>query len=144
MDLESLNTVAQSDAGHELELVHPTKATPLGIYVTVLGRDSSVFRDLQNEQNRRRLSKMQKLGTVRANIPLEEIDKDAVELTAACIKSWRTVDLEGDKPEEPVILLKGERLQCNKANASRLFVEYPWVREQVEAAITDRGNFLPR
>jgi len=42
------------------------------------------------------------------------------------------------------IVYEGEALECNPGNARRLYAALPWLREQVEAFIADRANFLKR
>jgi hypothetical protein len=141
MDLEKLNTVAGAQAGFEMELLHPGKHSSTGIFIKVLGRDSEEFRRFQNAQSRSRVDKAQRLNATRINISLEGLEKETIELLAVCTVSWRTVE---GVDEKPVVKIKGEALECSKENAVRLYTEYPWVREQVDAAVMDRANFLPR
>lgn len=145
MDLSTLDTVAGSEAGFELELCRPDTQEPVGVYITVLGRDSERFRKTQAEHNRRRMAKMQKSGTLRVNLTSEELERETIELLVACTVSWRTEDERGERDtSKPVIRIKGEELDCTPENAARLYRQWPWVKEQVDQAVVDRANFLKR
>src|SRR4051812_44498472 len=91
MDLKTLDTSAAAEQGFELELSHPTNAAPLGIFITVLGRDSDAYSSLQTAQTRKRLERMQKLNG-RMTLSPDELERDAVELLAAVTKTWRVKD----------------------------------------------------
>lgn len=130
IDLASLDTVSGANAGVEIELFNPGTTENLGIKIVVLGRDSAVFQKRQAEQNRRRMQKLQKSGGFKVGmLSADEIESDAIDLLAACTKSWSDVIVDG-KP-----------LECNEGNAAALYTRFPWIREQVDAAISDRANF---
>lgn len=146
MDLSKLNTVEGANQGFELRLCDPATNDDLDIYITVLGRDSDEYRTLSNTQQQKRISKMSRSGTFKAGaVSTQEFERDALELLAAVTKSWRQVVKEGDQSKELTTLtVNGEELVFSKANAMRLYKEYPWVKEQVDAAVVDRANFLKR
>lgn len=142
MDFANLDTVEGSNKGFELRLFNPTTLKDLDIWITVLGRDSDEYRNLSNAHQQKRISKMSRAGSVRATFSTpEEFDREAVELLAAVTKSWRQVE---DGKERDTLTVKKEELVCGKENAARLYKEYPWVKEQVDAAVLDRANFLKR
>ncbi len=146
MDLAKLDTVARANEGFELQLFNPGTMENLGIYITVLGRDSTEFRELQAEQNKKRMAKLAKGGSFRMGaVNLTEVERDSIELLAACTKSWRQ-DVpgaaEGEATSLPTLTLDGQELACNAANATKLYTAYPWIREQVDAGVTDRANFI--
>jgi hypothetical protein len=146
MDLKELDTTAACERGFELELLHPSTAMPLSMFITVVGRDSDTFTKLQNEQNRQRLGRAQKLGN-RPMISLDDIEHETIDVLAACTRSWRRiVSEEGEQKgqELATLLLDDQELTCTKANATKLFTRMKWVREQVDAAVMDRANFLKR
>lgn len=141
MDLKDLDTTQGAEQGFELELLHPVNAAPLGIFITVLGRDSAAHAKLQNEQNRRRINRAQKLGN-KPTLSLEELERDAIELYATCTSSWHCVEKDGSK--KPTLLVDGKELECVHENAVKLYTRFKWVCEQVDTAIVDRANFLKR
>lgn len=129
-DLSTLDTVSGANTGVEVELFNPATTDNLGIFVTVLGRDSKTFQKLQAKQNRNRMVKMEKAGGFKiGRLSAEELETDAIELLAACTKSWRGVKVDGVD------------LDCNAENAGMLYARFPWIREQIDAAINDRANF---
>lgn len=150
MDLNELDVVGKSNEGFELQLVNFKTQEGLPLYITVLGKDSDVFRKLTAEQNRRRLAKMTKGNVMRlGSLSAEELEADAVELLAVCTVSWREQLVpdghavrEGESVSKSTLRLNGEELACTRANATKLYVGFPWIREQVDTAIGDRANFI--
>jgi hypothetical protein len=136
MDLAKLDTVQAANEGFEVRLYNPHTNEDLDIFITVLGRDSDAYRSLFNKHQRRRVERMTKGGRVGSVSP-EAFEQDAIELLAVCTKSWRT----GDKP---VLLINGEEMQCSRDNAVHVYKKYPWIKEQVDDAVSDRANFLKR
>lgn len=139
MDLSKLNSVAACNAGFELELFHPGTKEGLGVFVTVLGQDSDEYRKVFQVQQRKRLDRAMRGGGIRIKSVAspESLEQDANELLAACTKSWRT-------GEEQHLLIGGEKLECSRDNAMRVYRDYPWIKEQVDDAVNDRANFLGR
>lgn len=146
MDLSKLNTVEGAEAGHEQQLLHPVSQEPIGIYITVLGKDSKAYRDVMNQQSRSRVTKAQKSGRLGSmTYSLEDVDRDALEVIVACMRSWRSEEKQGEEMvSSDTITIKGEALPINRVNALRVLTEFPWVREQLDTAIADRANFLTR
>lgn len=141
-DLASLDVVTTSNEGFDLKLYNPAGTLEdLGIVITILGRDSTEFRKLQSAQNQRRMAKLQKSGATRSVLSLDELEQDTIQILAACTKAWKTQDGESFKE---LILVGGVELACTRENAVRLYTDYPWIKEQVEAGITDRANFIKR
>lgn len=143
MDLEKLNTVKASNTGFELQLRDPATNDDLPIFIVLLGRDSEEFRRVSSEQNKRRVQRASRSG--RFNMPtlgIEELERDTSEILASCTKSWRE-EMPG-KTDKVTLTVGGAELECNRDNAKRLYTDYPWMREQVDAAVADRANFLKR
>jgi hypothetical protein len=147
-DLGDLDTVAASDKGAEIELMHPATKEPTGIFIGLLGKHSTVFQSIVNERTNQRL-KDEALRAKRNKdfepVTAEKVIDRAVELLAACSTHWRTVtkDSSGKVVEEaPSITLRGEVLPFNANNAIRIYKAMPWVREQVDAGVGDLENFM--
>lgn len=132
MDLATFNT-AGAESGSVMTVRNPiTDAvleSPDGqpITITLAGSDSERFRKVQRANQNRRL-KMQ--ATRRGTLTSEEIEAEAIETLAACTIAWRGVVIEG------------EALECSAANARKAYKLLPWLREQVDAFVGDRSNFL--
>lgn len=150
MDLGKLDSISAANQGFEIQLYHPGSKEDLGIFITVLGKDSDAHRKLFQAQQRRRVEKMTKGGGVRiaGGLAPEVLEQEANDLLAVCTKSWRTSEADKDDPKlehvKPVLLLNGEELACTRENAVRVYREYPWIKEQVDDAVNDRANFLKR
>lgn len=128
MDLSELDLTAKADAGAEMRLHHPVSDEPLSsddgkpITIRVLGQDSREFRAAAAElaermQGRKRLS-------------VAAAEAQSVELLARCVKAWSGIVWEG-KP-----------LPCTPENVRMVLRERKWVRDQVDAFVTDRAAFF--
>lgn len=128
MDLASLDMAAAADRGADMALEHPVTGAPLltdagePITIRLLGNDSREFRaaisDLADKQaGKRRQS-------------LEAAEAHSVDLLARLTTGWHG------------IVYNGEALAFTRENAARIYRERPWIREQVDKFIGDRGNFF--
>jgi len=134
LDLADLNTTTAADKGFELELQHPVTKAPIGVFVNLLGKDSTVFRDHVRKSANDRLRK-QAINSRRnkeVETPtIEKIEADAIDLLAVCTTDWRGVTY------------KGATMPFTVANAKTIYGELTWIREQVDEAIGDLENFMP-
>lgn len=93
------------------------------VTITLYGRDSSVYRQAENREANKRLSKRKFKATK------EQLDASGLEILAACTKDWSGIEWEG------------ELMSCSQDNARKLYKAAPWVREQVDEFVDDRANF---
>lgn len=148
IDIASLDTAAASDKGAEIELLHPTTNAPLGIFITVLGKDSQVFRDHVKHDVNAQLRKealAQRRGKKLDPLTAEEAEEKAIELLVLCTLGWRseTKNAKGVVLDnQPHILMGGEVLTFNVLNAKRIYTDSLWIRRQVDDAIGDLENFI--
>lgn len=145
LDLAALNTIAACEKGAEIELKHPVSSAPLGIFVTILGKDSETFRDYVKQETNARIRR-QAMATRRGKEleppTAEEAEERATELLVICIIGWRQkVEGETDKFKD-TITYAGEELAFNVPNAKRLVTELLWFRKQIDEAIGDLENFM--
>jgi len=152
LDLASLDTGKASDEGARIELLHPTTGEELGMFFTVLGKHSQVFREIIKERvDKRRLAEFQ---AQRKNKPYnptaDEIESEGLKLLIACTVSWET-EVSAINPKtklaeiletKPVWLFGGEELSFTYANAERVYSKMLWIREQVDEAIGSLENFI--
>lgn len=132
-DLASLDIVAASDKPARFEIRHPVTNKPLGSFVSVYGRDSTVFRDhIRETQNERiRQAAMLRKRAIEPDLPtMEEQEKEVVDLLVAA-----TADFDN-------VILDGAPLSFSPDNARRLYTRFPWLRGQVDRAIGDVQSFL--
>lgn len=133
MSLKSVGTVKDTTF---VELVHPVTGDPLmvgdeAMKIEVYGPYSSHYKAISNQQSNMRLQKAQRTGG-KTTLTAEQIQSSQLTTLVKCVKSWNVVvEEDSEKPEE-----------CNEANVRRVFEEYPWVREQVEATFDDTRAFL--
>lgn len=130
--LKDLDTKKACNEGADFVPTHPNTGSPLDVVIRVLGRDSDIYVSTLRKLSNKR---MRNLGinpaSVRQTITSERQFEEELELLARCIKSW-----EGFLGED------GEPIPCNYENAVEILREFPWLREQIDAFITDRSNFL--
>lgn len=124
LDFSSLDFGAGAEGG-KLALEHPVTGEALGTVITLAGIDSKLYRQAQREIANRRLK-----GRRKKTLEMEDFENDNLELLARCTLEWNTV------------LLDGAELPCTRENARKFYDRFPWVREQVEAYVNDRNNFL--
>lgn len=129
MDLSNL----EPTVGATIALRHPVTNEPLSddsgpLTIDIVGVDSPPFQARQLQLANRRLATA---GNRKSKITAEDLEKEGIDTVAGCITGWSSN-----------IELDGNRLDYSRANAKELLKRLIWVREQVDAAITDRGNFL--
>ncbi len=130
IDIADLDIRAAADEGTEVELLHPITREKLGIVFHILGSDSFAYRDKRTELARRRV---QKYDNGRGpNINVDEIEDNACELLAACTTGWSSF------PEN------GKEITFSEKEAYRIYRQYPWIKEQIDAAVSDRAIFLKK
>ena len=133
IDLATLDTTAACNKGAEIELKHPVTNAPLGVFITVLGRDSDTFKDYIrhsiNDQIRKEAI-AKKRGRDMEVQTLEMREADTIELLTVCTVGWKNV------------VMGGNELPFNVANAKRVYSDRPWIRQQVNEAIGDLENFM--
>jgi len=138
-DLSDFDTVAASNRGAEVELVHLKTGEPTGVFIKVLGSDSQEWRDHVNERANKRVAaqfKAQRGALKAVDVPtVEAAAEDAILLLTRCTIGWRTGD-------SPFLTYRGEQLPFNAGNAMRVYTELPAIRNQVDEFIGDMSNFM--
>lgn len=134
-DLSALDTISACNKPHEFELVHPVSRTGLGIFWSVVGKDSDVYR------NAIRALADENLRRANAGLPgdtsLSKIEAKNINTLTAASTGWRS-----DKGDS-VVTLNGEDLKFTPENVRRVLTDLPAAREQVQEAVNNLGNFLP-
>lgn len=135
-DLSTLDTTKAAEEGATLEVRHPTTGIVLmngeakPVTLTLAGSDSD--RAMKAERaalNRRFKANANRRGTS-SSMTAEELDSDTLDKLAACTLGWSGFVVEGSEVE------------CTPANARQLYRQWPWLREQAQAFVDDRANFL--
>lgn len=128
MDLSKLDVVAGANAGAWVDIISPRTNQPTGIRIKVLGADAEKVKAAVEAAQRSRLEDL------RAKVPDDEAKRrqearDA-DLMVAATLAWEGIELEGAP------------LAFTPDNVRMVYARFPVVREQVAAAIGDRGLFL--
>lgn len=91
----------------------------------VVGTDSDVFRNRQRTLRNKRLKRNN-----RQKITADEIEADAIATIVSCTVGFNN------------IVLDGELIEYNEANAFKLYERLRWVFEQADEFIGERVNFM--
>ena len=134
-DLAALDTIEACNKAAEIEILHPLTGAPTGVFISVLGKDSDVYRGLVRGLADEKL-RQQAVGRG-DTATLEKMERQNNEALAAVTTGWRT-------GEKRVITLNGEELEFSQSNARRVYERIIPVREQVAEAVNNLENFMSR
>ncbi|MDD5385347.1 MAG: hypothetical protein PHG89_10770 [Gallionella sp.] len=143
VDMSCLDTSSACDEGAEIELKHPVTGAGLGIFVTVAGKDSTLFKDYLRDsinEELRRAHFNKKRGKDDEIPTVEKGEQRSIEMLTVCTLGWRWDDkavFPLQKKGQPL-----EELAFNVANVKRVYTELPAARKQVDEAIGDLENFM--
>lgn len=130
---QRVDTVSLAEAGQRLELRdaigNVMVSTGGAVAVTLLGVDSTKYRDTMDRVTRARVEALQKAAQTGAQIPQDK-NAFAIEVLSAVTTGWENVN---DSQGNPIAF--------TPENVSALYA-YPAIREQVDAFVSSRANFL--
>jgi hypothetical protein len=107
----------------------PVNADGSPMTITIHGPYSARYKQVMRERQQKWLSQNEK-GDRQFSLSPEEIEESTRATIIACIETW-AVTLDGTEP-----------LTFNADTAGAVFDEFPWVYDQVAAAMGDVSNFL--
>lgn len=146
LNLSQLDTSQAAEDGVAVHLRHPKTNTPLGVRIFVAGVDSETYRSqIRRQQNRRMEQARRSRGQL--SISAEELETDALDLLVACTKGWEAdIEEHGERKTVPFIPMSDGLLPFSPENVRKVYASpgFAWLREQVDAEMGDRGNFLPK
>lgn len=141
MDLSKLDVVKFANEGVKVELLNPFTDEPLTdegdklgdkdnikpFFVRVLGSDSDVYRSgmkrkLESRFNKKKTNKSE-------SVDLDHEERKGAELIAKCTTDCYFIE-------------NGKVVECTKAEMTRVYLKYPWMREQAEAQMGDRSALM--
>lgn len=116
------SVVLRDHLGDPFTYVNET-GTEVECTAMVAGQFSALYRRAEEAQRDRHLKRrsMQLTG--------ELLARQQIELVAACVMEWNLRD--GEKP-----------ISCSKENVISVLTVAPWIRADIEAAISDPARFL--
>lgn len=135
IDLDTLNLAKACDKSFPLELLHPVSEKPLGVFINILGKESSIVkkhtRDTRNEELRAE-AMLEESGKKPEVETIEKIQAKAVKFYVACTVGWDNV------------VYKGKELPFSVENATMLYSDegMEWIRKQIDIAVGKLENFI--
>ena len=129
MDLDKFNF--KESPAQKMDLTNPVTEEILiddsgqPIWIALYGADSDVFRKAMRAYGNKKLAKGSKKQT------MEELEQISSKLLSKVTAGW-----------SDQLIVNGEHPDCNEQSAAWLYAEYPWIREQVDAFVNERSNFL--
>lgn len=127
-EFDVLDTKTLAEAGYEVEVLG-ADSEPSGIFITVMGVDSSAYQKLRERFDRQRIRQLSKGGRNAIDSVYDNAKNQDFELVAECTISWRH-----ETKDMPFEATDKERLQD-------FYKKYPLVYDQVRLAMNDRQNF---
>lgn len=126
MDLSQFDGLAQAqEEGVDVTIVHPKTGEDMGIKIRVVGPESKRQKRIRNMLVNDRLVRNRNRRVTAA-----ELDTDALKISASSILSWQGIEING-KPFE-----------YSEENSEYLLTNYPFIREQIDSAVSDRAVFI--
>ena len=116
-----------------VELVHPVSGEVLKnddgstMTITLLAPHSKEYKKAQHEQITKQINKAQKDKTT--EVDYSDIENSTLEVLSKTTKAWN-ITYDGDKP----------KLTADKARA--VYEEVFWIKEQLEAKVSDALDFM--
>ena len=127
IDLAKLDTSKASEEGVWCDIENTSTGEQTGIRIKVLGMDSKAYKDQTRKVQDRNLKKGFR-GM--KNLKSETLENNRIELICVCTVEWENVQYNG------------KNVPCDVEKQRWLYKEYPWIFDQVDEFIGDRGNFL--
>lgn len=159
LDLAELDLTAACEKGFEFELEHPVTERPLGIFLSIIGSESSHCQSRQRKKANQALNKLlkaQRKATSGAKAD-EEFDVEAelhdeIKFIASCLRGWRTctnyeevLESGGEKEKvyQATVRVRDDYLEFSEPNARKVLTLLPWIIPQAKKVMDDLGNFMP-
>lgn len=99
--------------------------------IRLLGADSDEYEDEFRRQQRQQAKEIERTRKIKVSSPEAQLE-GAITLMIVCTAEWEGL-LDSD----------GKAIPCAPQNARDLYLKRKDIREQVDAFINDRSNFLP-
>ena len=132
MNLAKYDTKEKSEAGIEVELTDPVTGEDIGVFLTILGPDSSKAREIQ-----KKVADRARLNAMRAKRNKNTEDDDGVDLVAELVIGWRGMQFDPKSETDDV-----PELAFSKENVLMVLRALPWIAAQVTDAFQDRSLFM--
>ena len=139
MDLGKFDLKRSANKGAKCYLKSPADGkTELPVFFNVLGRDSDTYRKFFKEAQMK-LMNDKIAGKKIDEKSFEDSEIEDVEFLANLITGWGETE---DEKDSATILIDEKKLKCDYSNIVKVLTQYTWIREQINAFIWNRANFL--
>ena len=134
LDLAGFDLAADAARGATLALLNPRTGKPLvqedgsPVAIDLIGVDAPAYEEALFRATADN-------AAMRANgieIGRDERDRQVADLLAVATTGWRGIALDGTP------------LECTRSNAAAAYRRFGWLRDQVDAFISNRANFAPK
>jgi hypothetical protein len=132
MSLRDVGTVKDTTT---ITLYHPATGKDLlnadktPMTITLHGPYSERYKTVLRDQQQRRMTDMTR-AAARTSMTPEEVEALSQELLIRCVEAW-SITLEGD-----------EKLAFSPEAVETVMAEFPWLKDQVNAAMGNVADFL--
>lgn len=128
MSVLDLSTMKESTVDTAIvHILHPKTGVDTGIRIEVASVDSPKYRKASSIVQNRNAALFRK---GKNSLSIEAINEGTTDLLVAAVISW-----EG-------VIWAGEEMPCNENNIRQVYELFPWIKEQVDEFVNDRGNFI--
>jgi glutamine amidotransferase-like uncharacterized protein len=124
-DLEELDVVSRADVGAKCVIKNPVTGEDTTAYLMLAGSDSAIYKQSQHRIANGRLNRKS-----RDRITIEDIEAEQITILVDCTLGWGGM------------VLKGTEMPFDRKSVRSVYEKFPTIREQAEAFISDRGNYL--
>ena len=149
MALATLDTTEAANKGRAVALIHPATQVSIGIRFYVLGSDSKEFRRILRKQQMENIEKQKKTRRGIYMATPEEIEVNGLEMLVGVTTGWDE-DIKNEAGEvtgvrKEIELNVGEFVAFSPEAVKQIYsnLGFSWIREQIDAEIGDRRDFLP-
>lgn len=122
MDISSITSVT-----NEIQITHPVTAEPIGLTIRLLALSSPQVRAVERKFTNENLRSRGKVLTA------EKLDANRMDVLVAATEGW---EWAGD------LTWHGEKPEATPAAIRKVYSEAPWIRSQVDAALSDEAAFF--
>ena len=141
-DLATLDTRAACDVPAEIELKHPATNEPLGMFISLLGKDSTPYKTAVKALRNAAFKKAglaQRKGQKVELTTADDIDANSIDLVVAATIGWR----DGVN-SKATFTIDGAEVAFSAQTAKAFYERFDWAKEQVDEYIEDLENFMKR
>ncbi len=124
MKLSDFNSVKGSNEGAVLYIEHPVTGDKTDAWIKMAGPDSKLAK-----QRRTHIQRVLRGKRNISDLDIDVLEKEVLETRVALTLDWGNLELD-------------KTLDFTEENVRKVYSEYPWIAEQVDAFQGDRSNFF--